>query len=584
MEKVEGKKYRLNLIKFLGEHRRMMALSMIVMLITTGLGLITPWLMSFLVDKALPQKDVNLLVVCVAGIAVIPILNMLITALENVYKNDVQTRITVKLRFQLLEKLLKLSPTTLSKYQQGDITGRLVRTCDDISGFVSKLLNGFNSVISFVFIGIVMLTMNAKLSGIVLFFAPLMVYFYYRRIKFWRTTYKDISVAQKEYDVFITEVVPGLKTVQTFQQEQYEIEHGQELNRKYRKLQNQLQKQRSFQGRLFWELQDSLSTSLVYAAGIYFIFHQQMTIGQLLAFTVYVPRFYGAINSLFVLYMDRDQLKPEIERYEEMMEFPNENIDDADAIPLEKPNGQIEFQQVSFGYSDERNILQDVSFTIQPGEFIGIVGATGGGKSTIIDLLLRFGQPRTGQILLDGQPLASYQLQDYRKHVGLVPQDIFLWNRTIRDNLRYVNPSSTEEEMIQAAEQAQLMSLIENLPEGWDTLIGDRGVRLSGGEKQRLAIARTLLRKPSILLLDEPTSALDAKTEYLLQECLEEVYKDKTIIVVAHRLATIRNADRILVVNRGRIEESGSHEELMAKQGYYYDLAKQQFQVSTLVG
>ncbi|WP_028778902.1 ABC transporter ATP-binding protein [Shimazuella kribbensis] len=580
----KGNKYRLNLMKFIGEHRQMMILSMSVMLITTGLSVITPWLMQYLVDKALPQKDVNLLVLCVAGIAIIPIINMLITALENVYKSDVQTRITVKLRFQLLDKLLKLSPTTLSKYQQGDITGRLVRTCDDISGFVTKLLNGFNNVITFVFIGIVMLTMNWKLSGIVLFFAPLMVYFYYRRIRFWRTTYKDISQAQKEYDVFITEVVPGLKTIQTFGQEQHEIANGQELNRKYRNLQNQLQKQRSFQGRLFWELQDSLSTSLVYAAGIYFIFHQQMTIGQLLAFTVYVPRFYGAINSLFVLYMDRDQLKPEIERYEEMMDFPDENVDESNAISMKEVKGQIEFEHVSFGYSDEREILQDVSFAIKPGEFIGIVGATGGGKSTIIDLLLRFGQPRTGQILLDGQPLNAYQLKDYRKQIGLVPQDIFLWNRTIRENLLYVNPSATEEELRKAADQAQMKQLIENLPEGWNTLIGDRGVRLSGGEKQRLAIARTLLRKPSILLLDEPTSALDAKTEFLLQACLEEVYQEKTIIVVAHRLATIRNADRILVVNQGRIEESGSHEELMEKKGYYYELAKQQYQVSTLVG
>jgi ABC-type multidrug transport system fused ATPase/permease subunit len=584
MEKPKEKKYNLNLMKFLGEHKRMMILSMGVMLITTGLGLITPWLMSFLVDKALPKKDVNLLILCVSGIAVIPILNMLISALENVYKSNVQTQITVKLRFQLLEKLLKLSPITLSKYQQGDITGRLVRTCDDISQFVTKLLNGINNVISFLFVGIVMLIMNWKLSAIVLFFAPVMVYFYYRRIRFWRTTYKEISAAQKEYDVFITEVVPGLKTVQTFQQEKYAIAQGQELNRKYRDLQHQLQKQRSFQGRLFWELQDSLSTSLVYAAGIYFIFHQQMTIGQLLAFTVYVPRFYGAINQLFVLYMDRDQLKPEIERYEEMMAFPDENVDEEKAVALNQTKGEIEFQHVSFGYSDEREILQDVSFTIQPGEFVGVVGATGGGKSTIIDLLLRFGQPRAGRILLDGQPLSAYRLEDYRKQVGLVPQDIFLWNRTIRENLLYVNPEAAEEEMIKAAKQAQLMPLIENLPEGWETLIGDRGVRLSGGEKQRLAIARTLLRKPSILLLDEPTSALDAKTEFLLQACLEEVYKDKTIIVVAHRLATIRNADRILVVNKGKIEESGSHEELMAKQGYYYELAKQQYNVSTMVG
>lgn len=584
MEKSKENKYNLNLMKFLGEHKRMMILSMGVMLITTGLGVITPWLMSFLVDKALPKRDVNLLILCVAGIAVIPIVNMLISALENVYKSNVQTQITVKLRFQLLEKLLKLSPITLSKYQQGDITGRLVRTCDDISQFVTKLLNGFNNVISFLFVGIVMLAMNWKLSAIVLFFAPLMVYFYYRRTRFWRTTYKDISLAQKEYDVFITEVVPGLKTVQTFQQENHAIDQGQQLNRKYRELQNQLQKQRSFQGRLFWELQDSLSTSLVYAAGIYFIFHQQMTIGQLLAFTVYVPRFYGAINSLFVLYMDRDQLKPEIERYEEMMEFPDENIDEEKTLTLKQTKGEIEFQHVSFGYSDEREILQDVSFSIRSGEFIGIVGATGGGKSTIIDLLLRFGQPRTGQILLDGHPLSSYRLEDYRKQVGLVPQDIFLWNRTIRENLLYVNPEATEEEMMKAAEQAQMIPLIENLPDGWETLIGDRGVRLSGGEKQRLAIARTLLRKPSILLLDEPTSALDAKTEFLLQACLEEVYNDKTIIVVAHRLATIRNADRILVVNKGRIEESGPHEELMAKQGYYYELAQQQYKVSALVG
>jgi ABC-type multidrug transport system fused ATPase/permease subunit len=584
MDKDKTQKYRLNLMDYVKEHRNLMLLSMLIMSITSGLGVVTPWIMQYLVDKALPKQDIYLLVFCVVGIVVIPILNMLITALENIYKSDVQTQITVKLRFYLLEKLLRLSPSTLSKFQQGDITGRLVRTCDDISGYVGKLLNGFNSVTQLVIVGAVMIWMNAKLSGIVLFFAPLMVYFYYRRVRFWRTNFQNISTARKEYDSYITEVVPGLKTVQMFQQEQQEIKNGQALNVKYRELQNQLQIQRSFQGRLYWELQDSLSTGILYAFGIYLIFHKQMTIGQLLAFTIYVPRFYGAINSLFGLYVDRKELKPEIERYEEMMEFPDDNMDKPDAAPLTQTTGKIEFQHVSFGYSDEREILQDVSFAIEPGEFIGIVGATGGGKSTIIDLLLRFGKPQSGQILLDGRPLQEYQLQDFRKHIGLVPQDIFLWNRTIEENIRYVNQTATEQELLQAARDAQLLPLIEQLPEGWQTLIGDRGVRLSGGEKQRLAIARTLLHNPAILLLDEPTSALDAKTEELLQECLEEVYKDKTIIVVAHRLATIRNADRILVVNQGRIEESGSHEELINLQGYYYELAKQQYQLSYMVG
>jgi ABC-type multidrug transport system fused ATPase/permease subunit len=584
MDKEKTQKYRLNLIDYVKEHRKLMLLSMLIMSITSGLGVVTPWIMQYLVDKALPKQDVYLLVYCVAGIVVIPILNMLITALENIYKSDVQTQITVKLRSQLLGKLLRLSPATLSRYQQGDITGRLVRTCDDISAYVGKLLAGFNNVTQLVIVGGVMLWMNAKLSGIVLFFAPMMVYFYYRRVRFWRTTFQNISIARKEYDSYITEVVPGLKTVQMFQQEQHEIKNGQALNVKYRELQNKLQIQRSFQGRLYWELQDSLSTGILYAFGIYLIFHKQMTIGQLLAFTIYVPRFYGAINSLFGLYVDRKELKPEIERYEEMMEFPDDNIDKPDALPLTQTAGKIEFQHVSFGYSAEREILQDVSFKIESGEFIGIVGATGGGKSTIIDLLLRFGKPRSGQILLDGRPLQDYKLQDFRKHIGLVPQDIFLWNRTIEENLRYVNQTSTDEEVLQAARNAQLLTLIEQLPEGWQTLIGDRGIRLSGGEKQRLAIARTLLRNPSILLLDEPSSALDAKTEALLQECLEDVYKDKTIIVVAHRLATIRNADRILVVNKGRIEESGSHEELINLRGFYYELAKQQYQLSFMVG
>ncbi len=579
----KNREYQFNFTYFMKEHRGVMFLSMLIMLVTTGLGVVTPWIIQYLVDKALPKREIYLLGLCVAGIAIIPIVNMLISALENIYKNDVQTQITVKLRFQLLEKLLRLSPSTLTKYQQGDITSRLVRTCDDISGYVSKLLDGFDNVISIIFIGATMIWMNGKLSVIVLFFAPLMVYFYYRRVRFWRTTFKNISTARKEYDAYITEVVPGLKTIQMYQQEQHEITYGQALNVRYRELQKELQKKRSFQGGLYWELQDSLSTGILYAFGIYLIFHHHMTIGQLLAFTIYVPRFYGSINSLFGLYVDRNELKPELERYEEMMRFPDENVDKVGAISLTQPAGKIEFQHVSFGYSDEREILQDVSFQIQPGEFIGIVWATGGGKSTIIDLLLRFGKPQSGQILLDGRPIQEYQLQDFRKHMGVVPQDIFLWNRTMEENLKYVNHTATADEINKAAGDAQLLSLIEQLPEGWKTLIGDRGVRLSGGEKQRLAIARTLLRNPSILLLDEPTSALDAKTEFLLQQCLEEVYRDKTIIVVAHRLATIRNADRILVVNQGRITETGTHQELMELQGYYYELAKQQYQ-TTMVG
>jgi len=204
------------------------------------------------------------------------------------------------------------------------------------------------------------------------------------------------------------------------------------------------------------------------------------------------------------------------------------------------------------------------------------VGPTGGGKSTILDLILRFYDPQEGEVLVDGINVKEYSLQNLRSLIGLVTQDVFLWNQTIRENLLYANPEVTEEEIIEACKRAQIHDFIKDLPNGYDTVVGERGVRLSGGERQRLAIARVFLHKPDVLLLDEPTSALDAKTEAQLQKDLENMYRGKTMIIVAHRLVTVQNADRIFVVDGGRIVEEGTHSELLVRKGVYYDLHQKQ--------
>jgi len=243
-----------------------------------------------------------------------------------------------------------------------------------------------------------------------------------------------------------------------------------------------------------------------------------------------------------------------------------------------KVNGKIDFQHVFFTYPDQRGGIQDVSFSIQPGEFVGIVGSTGGGKTTILDLLARFYQPHHGNIFLDGINIQDYPLQKLRSVIGVVMQDVFLWNRSIKENLLYAKPNTTMEEIKQVWQKAQILPFIQHLPHQWDNIIGERGVKLSGGEKQRLAIAQVLLRNPQVLLLDEPTSALDAVTESLLQDNLEQCFRGKTMMVVAHRLATIRNADRIIVIEEGKVIEMGTHAELIEKKGRYYQLYSEQFQ------
>lgn len=327
---------------------------------------------------------------------------------------------------------------------------------------------------------------------------------------------------------------------------------------------------------IFNQLVKSLALGIVFAVGAWDISNNQLTIGSLVAFTVYVPQLYTLVNEIQTAYIGTTNVRPIIKQLNNFLDTHEPIIEIPNAIPLKNVRGEIEFRNVSFTYENNRAGLENVSFKVQPGETIGIVGGSGGGKTTILELLMRFYDPTKGAVCIDGVDISKYNLIDFRNAIGLVTQDPFLWNRTIKENLIYGVPQATEEQILHAIKVAQLEEFIDSLPEGFETVVGERGVRISGGEKQRLAIARAILKDSPIILLDEPTSALDANTEFLLQSKMEEVFKGKTIILVAHRLATIRKASKILVLDNGEIIEFGTPLELLNNKGAYYDLLSKQ--------
>ncbi len=313
--------------------------------------------------------------------------------------------------------------------------------------------------------------------------------------------------------------------------------------------------------------------------GAWMVVNDQISLGTLVAFLSYVTSFYEPLRRLTEVDNVFQQAIAAGERIFELLDEESGIQDAPDAIALEQVEGDVVFDDVHFRYGEGDEVLHDVEFHIAPGEMVALVGPSGAGKTSIANLLCRFYDPIHGRILLDGHDLRQVQIRSLRQHVAVVLQDTFLFNTTVRENLLYGRPDATEEQMISAAKTACAHEFIQQLPQGYDTTIGERGVKLSGGQKQRLALARAILADPRILILDEATSSVDAEAEYLIQQALDEVLKGRTSLVIAHRLSTIRNADKIIALEEGRIREIGDHYELLARGGLYSQLYRRQLEL-----
>ncbi|WP_028776446.1 ABC transporter ATP-binding protein [Shimazuella kribbensis] len=560
----------------LTQYKRIL-LGLFLMLFVVGMQVVSPWLMKMVIDQAIPQKNHQLLLTLILVLALIPLFITILQSIRNQVTHQIGGCVTDTFRNLLFDKLVKLSPKTYHHFQSGDIAGRIY-SCGEIGdAFIAQVMvPAIFDIGMFVGITMVMFYLNAKLTILVLILLPIMYYLSRWLTKKTRPKINKIIQLQQGLQTYATEFTTGLKTVQKFHQEVAEREYQKNWIRDYRKLRNQAAFYDDF-SILIVDFGRSLGFGIVFIYAAIQIMQGQMTIGTLIAFSVYFPQLFASIQHIQAAYVMSEGIKPKLELVYQILHLEDEIIDHPSKA--QKLKGAITFADVSFSYEKGRGELSHVDFSIEAGEFIGIVGATGSGKSTILDLIMRFYEPTSGAILIDGRDICDYAYGDLRSQIGLVSQDVFLWNKSIQDNLRYAKPSATEEEMLQACEHAQVLDFIQQLPDGWDTIIGERGVKLSGGEKQRLGIAQMVLRNPQIILLDEPTSALDANTEALLQENLTQLFHGKTTVAVAHRLATVRKADRIMVIDNGKLTEMGSHDALMENGAIYQKLYAEQFQV-----
>jgi subfamily B ATP-binding cassette protein MsbA len=420
--------------------------------------------------------------------------------------------------------------------------------------------------------------MNVKLTLVSLILFPLYAFsvrYFFGNL---RSLTRIRSQALAEVQSYLHERVAGISLVKSFALEEYEQKQFDRQNSNF--LRKALD-HTSWNAKAFAVVNTITDVAPLIVIGYagYQAVNGELTIGTMVAFIAYIDKLYNPLRRLVNSSTTLTQSIASMDRVFEFMDEKYDIVDAPDAVELKKVDGHIEFKNVSFSYEDKgETVLKEISLDVKRGETIALVGMSGGGKSSFVSLIPRFYDVSEGEILLDGKDIRCFKTQSLRDKIGMVLQDNILFSESVKTNILLGNPEATDEEVIQAAKAANAHEFISALPEGYDTKVGERGVKLSGGQRQRVAIARIFLKNPPILILDEATSALDLESEHLIQEALEKLAKDRTTFIVAHRLSTITHADRIVLIEHGKIVETGTHEELMALEGGYYKL----FQVQQL--
>ena len=481
------------------------------------------------------------------------------------------------MRQQLFDHYERLSFSYYDQNNSGQMMSKLVSDLFDISEFAHHgPENLFISLIKIIGSFVILFLINWKLAIPLLVIVAIMLFFSYGQNKKMQATFMDNRRKIGNLNSSLQDTLAGIRVVQSFANEDIEREKFKKSNQGFLSSKNENYRcMGSFTGgNLFFQGMMYLMT-LVF--GGWLIAHGQMESADLAMYALYIGIFISPIQILVELTEMMQKGLSGFRRFLDVVETEPEIVDAEDAEPLENIKGHVRYEHVSFHYNDDDSlVLDDVSFDIQAGKSIALVGASGSGKTTICSLLPRFYDVSEGRITIDGKDVRKLTLQSLREQIGLVQQDVYLFCGSIRENIAYGRPDASMEEIIEAAKKANIHEFIMELPDGYETFVGERGTRLSGGQKQRISIARVFLKNPPILILDEATSALDNESERFIQQSLEELAKDRTTITIAHRLSTIRNADEILVVAENGIVECGTHDELLEKGGiyaHYYEMS-----------
>ncbi|MCC5895976.1 MAG: ABC transporter ATP-binding protein [Alkalibacterium sp.] len=482
------------------------------------------------------------------------------------------------LRSELFEHIQTLSFSYFDKVKTGELMSRIG---NDLYSISEVYHHGIEDIILFGlrFIGAVtiLLLINARLTLIILFFLPFMAVFTYICNTFMNRTMLDNKNKMADIHNQVEDSLAGIREVQSFSNEQVEVDKFNHQNNRFLESRRQTYKVETalYSG---VEAFICLITIAVVLVGATFIIGEDLLLPDLLAFMLYIEFLVAPIRRMLVFSTMLQDAFTGFQRFSELLHTTSEIRNPVNPVTPADLEGEVTFEEVGFSYNEtNETVFEELNLTIKPGEYVALVGASGVGKSTISKLIPRFYDVSKGRLLIDGYDVREMDLSFIRSKMGLVQQDIYLFSGSIKDNIRYGKQSVTDEEIIEAAKQANAHDFISKLPNGYDSEVGQRGVRLSGGQKQRISIARVFLKNPPILILDEATSALDNQSEFIVKESMEKLAKGRTTLVIAHRLSTIKNAQRILVLDKGKLVEEGRHEELLANKGTYFTLYNQQF-------
>ncbi|UCD80165.1 MAG: ABC transporter ATP-binding protein [Desulfobacterales bacterium] len=570
------------LFLLLAPYWKTIIISAILLVGRAGLELVPPLFQKEIIDEIITARNLTYLGVVITALIIVYALNQLVQIGDNYVRHALGEKFIFDLRVRLYAYLQKMSLSFFERTSTGELMSRVTNDLSALEHFVTHG-SALTAVDLLRLVGgmIILFVLDYRLAALVMIPVPILALAFRNYNTKIRPIYRRVRARLGDINAKLQDNLSGIRVIQAFAREDLEYQRFSKESERYYHAR--------VKGIRYWSIFfpairffSAMGIVIVLGVGSIMVVKDQLTLGTLVAFLAYITSIYDPINRLTEVDNIFQEAIAAGERIFELLDETTEVKDAPDAIELPAVRGEMVFEHVHFQYGSGDQVLKAISFTMAPGEMVALVGPSGAGKTSIANLICRFYDPCQGTVSVDGYDLRHIRLASLRRQVAVVLQDSFLFNNTVAENLLYGKPDATDDELAAAARAANAHDFIMQLPDGYNTEIGERGVKLSGGQKQRLALARAILADPRILILDEATSSVDAEAEYLIQQALERVLEGRTALVIAHRLSTIRNADKIIVLDRGRIAEVGNHEKLMQRGGLYSQLYRRQMEMATV--
>jgi len=574
------RKGKIMLKKFISYYKpywKLFALDMSCAFLIAAIDLAFPLIARQFINDIIPNGKLRIFYIFIIALLILAVVRAVLNYIIDYWGHIVGTRMERDMRKDLFGHLQTLSFDYFDNIKTGHLMSRIVNDLREISELAHHGPEDlFLSLVMLIGSFIILTTIEWRLTLIIYSFLPLLIWYATLKRKKMTSAFRSVRKRIANVNAQLENSISGIRVAKSFTNEEYEIEKFNEGNREFNSSREFAYKAMAefFAGIFFLS---NILNIITLSVGGFFVYRGYINTGDLVAYLLYINFFLQPIRKLTNFTQQFQNGMTGFERFVEIMKVKPSIVDKEDAVALKKVKGKIEFKNVAFKYSAEKFVLSNINLIIMPGETMALVGPSGGGKTTLCQLIPRFYEVNNGEILIDSINIKDINIKSLRENIGLVQQDIFLFTGTIKENILYGKPNAEDTEVIKAARNANIHDFIMSLPERYDSYIGEKGIKLSGGQKQRISLARAFLKNPAILILDEATSALDSEAEIIIQQALEKLTVGRTVLVIAHRLSTIKNANEIVVLTDQGIKEKGNHNKLIAKDGLYTKLYNAQF-------